>query len=477
MTIEYARNVLGLAGANSTEFDPSTPHPVIDLMETQRDVTDMGGTMRLGAYVAELRARLAGGRGLRRHRRVRAPPPPLRVQPPVPGQVRGRAASPARASSPDGRLVEFIELTGHPFWVGTQAHPEFKSRPDRPAPLFRELIGAALARAEGRAPAPVRPRRRRRARVRVAVRVLTGPAWPASSKVREEEIAAGFRFTVGRGLRSGRPTAPSSSATSSTTPARWRSCPSTTTARSPSSASTAPRSTRDLLEIPAGMRDVDGRGRRHHRGPRAGEEVGLRAGRLELLAKFHNSPGFCDETVARVPGHRPRPRCPHDRQGIEEQHMTDRARPPRRRAGADRRRAHHRRQDASSACCALRAAGRASTRRRRRRVPLEVEEFLTWLAAEQGRSPNTLAAYRRDLRRYVALARRARQRPCSTSSEADVVDHVAALRAEGLAPASVARALVAVRSLHRFLPRRAASPTIPPPTSSSPACRGACPRR
>jgi CTP synthase len=54
--------------------------------------------------------------------------------------------------SPDGRLVEFVELIGHPFWVGTQAHPEFKSRPDRPAPLFREFIGAALARAEGRNP-------------------------------------------------------------------------------------------------------------------------------------------------------------------------------------------------------------------------------------------------------------------------------------------------------------------------------------
>ena len=55
-------------------------------------------------------------------------------------------------TSPDGRLVEFIELDGHPFWVGTQAHPEFKSRPDRPAPLFREFVGAALGRAEGRSP-------------------------------------------------------------------------------------------------------------------------------------------------------------------------------------------------------------------------------------------------------------------------------------------------------------------------------------
>ena len=103
-------------------------------MDAQRDVTDMGGTMRLGAYVAKLVPGSQGGAGLRRRGRVRAPPPPLRVQPAVPQPLRGGRASCARASSPDGRLVEFIELDGHPFWVGTQAHPEFKSRPDRPAP-------------------------------------------------------------------------------------------------------------------------------------------------------------------------------------------------------------------------------------------------------------------------------------------------------------------------------------------------------
>ena len=87
MTAEFARNVLGLAGANSTEFDLATPHPVIDLMDTQRDVTEMGGTMRLGAYVAEL---LPGSRpGLRQDRGLRAAPASLRVQPPLPGQVRG----------------------------------------------------------------------------------------------------------------------------------------------------------------------------------------------------------------------------------------------------------------------------------------------------------------------------------------------------------------------------------------------------
>jgi CTP synthase len=151
MTIDYARNVLGLAGANSSELDPATPHPVIDLMDTQRAVTDMGGTMRLGAYVAQLAegsqvaeaydATVVSER--HRHRYEFNP------------RYRARFdESPfwCSGTSPDGRLVEFIELRDHPFWVGTQAHPELKSRPTRPAPLFRELVGAALARAEGRSP-------------------------------------------------------------------------------------------------------------------------------------------------------------------------------------------------------------------------------------------------------------------------------------------------------------------------------------
>jgi CTP synthase len=151
MTIEYARNVLGLAGANSSEFDPLTPHPVIDLMDAQRDVTDKGGTMRLGAYVAELRpgsqVAKAYGREVvsERHRHRYEFNPRYRSRFDGSGFV-------CSGTSPDGRLVEFIELEGHPFWVGTQAHPEFKSRPERPAPLFREFVAAALARSEGRNP-------------------------------------------------------------------------------------------------------------------------------------------------------------------------------------------------------------------------------------------------------------------------------------------------------------------------------------
>ncbi len=151
MVIDFARNVLGLTGANSTEMDPHTPHPVIDLMETQRDVQTKGGTMRLGAYYAELEPDSQVGRAYgervisERHRH--------RYEFNSRYQRRFEDAG-LRCSglSPDGRLVEFVELPGHPFWVGTQAHPEFKSRPDRAAPLFRELVAAALVRAEGRNP-------------------------------------------------------------------------------------------------------------------------------------------------------------------------------------------------------------------------------------------------------------------------------------------------------------------------------------
>jgi CTP synthase len=151
MTVDFARNVLGMTGAHSSEFDPQTPFPVIDLMDSQRDVIDKGGTMRLGAYIAELlpgsRVAKAYGREVvsERHRHRYEFNPKFRSKFEGTGFV-------CSGASPDGRLVEFIELDDHPFWIGTQAHPEFKSRPDRPAPLFRELIAAALGRAEGRNP-------------------------------------------------------------------------------------------------------------------------------------------------------------------------------------------------------------------------------------------------------------------------------------------------------------------------------------
>ncbi|HEY6622474.1 MAG TPA: CTP synthase [Acidimicrobiales bacterium] len=151
MVIEVSRNLAGLDDANSREFDPTTRAPVIDLMDDQNDVVNMGGTMRLGSYGARLApgSQVAEAYGTEvveeRHRHRYEVNPRFRHR----LEEAGLACS---GTSPDGRLVEFVELPGHPFWVGTQAHPEFKSRPDRPHPLFRELVGAALARAEGREP-------------------------------------------------------------------------------------------------------------------------------------------------------------------------------------------------------------------------------------------------------------------------------------------------------------------------------------
>jgi CTP synthase len=149
MTIEYARHVLGMTDANSTEFDPATTHPVIDIMSDQRDVTMKGGTMRLGAYYAVLQpgTKVAQAYGetvvSERHRHRYEFNSNYRARFEESGFV-------CSGTSPDKRLVEFIEMTEHPYWVATQAHPEFKSRPDRPHPLFRDLIEASLVNREKR---------------------------------------------------------------------------------------------------------------------------------------------------------------------------------------------------------------------------------------------------------------------------------------------------------------------------------------
>jgi CTP synthase len=151
MVIEVARHLAGLVAANSREFDRVTPYPVIDLMDDQHNVVDMGGTMRLGSYGALLEpgSKVAEAYGAtvvsERHRHRYEVNPRFRSK----LEDAGLRCS---GTSADGVLVEFVELPDHPFWVGTQAHPEFKSRPDRPHPLFRELLAAALRRAEGRLP-------------------------------------------------------------------------------------------------------------------------------------------------------------------------------------------------------------------------------------------------------------------------------------------------------------------------------------
>ncbi len=151
MTVDFARNVMGLAGANSTEMDPNTPYPIIDLMHDQRDVADKGGTQRLGAYYAILdpgsRVHQAYGEPVVSERHRHRYELNAQWKPRLEG-----AGLKCSGLSPDRRLVEFIELDDHPFWVATQAHPEFKSRPDRPHPLFRDLTAAALALRAARQP-------------------------------------------------------------------------------------------------------------------------------------------------------------------------------------------------------------------------------------------------------------------------------------------------------------------------------------
>ena len=146
---EFSRHVLDLEGANSTEMDPETPHPVIDLLPEQKEVEDLGGTMRLGAQPVDLaegtRAQAAYGEDViyERHRH--------RYE--VNNHFRPRLVEAGLVVSgtyQEGRLVEILELADHPWFVASQFHPEFKSRPTRPAPLFREFVGAALERARTR---------------------------------------------------------------------------------------------------------------------------------------------------------------------------------------------------------------------------------------------------------------------------------------------------------------------------------------
>jgi CTP synthase len=140
--IEVARNILGLKGANSSEFDSSTPYPVIDLLVTQRGVQDKGGTMRLGAYPCKIHpnslAYKAYGEELvyERHRHRYE----LNLHY---GQDLISAGLRFTGTSPDGQLVEIIELEDHPWFVATQFHPEFQSKPTKPHPLFREFIRAS----------------------------------------------------------------------------------------------------------------------------------------------------------------------------------------------------------------------------------------------------------------------------------------------------------------------------------------------
>jgi CTP synthase len=176
---EFARSIAGMDGANSTEFDIETPYPVIDLLPEQKEVADLGGTMRLGADPIKLhagtRAREMYGEAViyERHRHRYEVNNLLRKR------LQG-AGLRISGTSPDERLVEAIELDEHPFFVACQFHPEFKSRPERPAPLFWGFIAAALQRAGARAGTP-------------------GQATPSGEDVRVQDARAVARPAPGPG--------------------------------------------------------------------------------------------------------------------------------------------------------------------------------------------------------------------------------------------------------------------------------------
>ena len=142
MVVEYARNVMGLNGAHSSEFDQNTPYPVIDVMPDQRSITDKGGTMRLGVYPCRLSEGSIAQKAYaennidERHRHRYEVNNSYREGLESLGLLAG-------GQSPDGDLVEITEVVGHPFMVGVQFHPEFLSRPNRPHPLFREFVASA----------------------------------------------------------------------------------------------------------------------------------------------------------------------------------------------------------------------------------------------------------------------------------------------------------------------------------------------
>jgi CTP synthase len=149
MVVEFAREMLGDEEANSTEFDRSTAHPVIDLMPEQRDIADMGGTMRLGLYPCVLQPGTIAAAAY--------PEPVVQERHRHRFELNNnfRQALEAKGMrfsglSPDRRLVEIAEIASHPFMVGTQFHPEFLSRPERPHPLFTAFVRAACLRAQER---------------------------------------------------------------------------------------------------------------------------------------------------------------------------------------------------------------------------------------------------------------------------------------------------------------------------------------
>ena len=293
--IEFARDECGLTGANSSEFDPHSPHPVIDLMDDQREVVDKGGTMRLGAYPAKLvpgtKVHEAYGEEVvyERHRHRYEVNNKYRAKLEEMGMV-------CSGTSPDGRLVEFVELPSHPFYVATQAHPEFKSRPDRPHPLFSAFVRAG-ARSRRGPPTEAADRAGRRGAPvpRATAQRATDPRDGVTFEVVATTTVLDVGFLVVDRVQVRAPDGEHLERHVVRHPGAVAVVPldadgQIVMVRQYRAALDSP-----LLEIPAGKRDVAGEAPTTTARRELEEEIGCVAGVLHPLGEFYNSPGFCDE--------------------------------------------------------------------------------------------------------------------------------------------------------------------------------------
>ena len=286
MTVEFGRHVLGLTDANSTEMNPTTPHPVIDLMHDQRDVTDKGGTMRLGAYYAVLAPGNQGRRGLRRAGRQRASPPSMGVQPQLPGKVRGGGAGLQRCLT--GSSAGRVHRAGRSPVLGRHASPS----------------GVQVSAGPTAPPVP-RPHRRRPQDARrtggpCSERRVTGTASGEFRHVGDREVHQGHvwrvvvaDFEAPDGTMFERDIVRS--------PGAVAALPLIFDAEGNASVvllrQYRPPYEQEIVEIPAGMRDVEGEPPEETARRELAEEAGLVPGRLDLLLEMVPSPAMTDSVT------------------------------------------------------------------------------------------------------------------------------------------------------------------------------------
>ena len=322
MVIEYARNVAGIADASSSEFDPGTAHPVIATMEEQKAFVegagDLGGTMRLGTYPAHLTAGSVLARDLRHATRVDER---HRHRYEVNNAYREQleeAGLRFAGTSPDGTLVEFVELPAdvHPYYVSTQAHPEFLSRPHRAHPLFAgpgRVPRSTPSAPPGwsRSSARRRPRRCRRRDAGRADGARRGAGGPAASDVRSSTASGSSRAWSGTSCAT-----PSTSARAGRSRREY--------IQHPGAVAVVALDDRGRVlliqqyrhpvgtfewELPAGLLDVAGEPPWQAAARELHEEADLEAGRWDVLMDYYASPGRGERGAADLPGPRPRPTC------------------------------------------------------------------------------------------------------------------------------------------------------------------------